>query len=73
MPGIFKTKQDRLNAEALLRNDAKEGSWTAAGYGLMIDRLDSLLGRMDRLIERHDAMIERQDKLIAVLAKVAER
>jgi hypothetical protein len=51
MPNMFKTPQDRLNAERLLREDAKAGSWTAAGFGLLVEQQQTIIKLTARLVE----------------------
>ena len=39
----FQNQQERQNAEKLLREGAYKGSYTAAGFACMVDRLDQLI------------------------------
>jgi hypothetical protein len=50
----FKSPKERAEAERVLRDGTIKGSFTAAGYALIVDRLDSLIqiaGRLERNLE----------------------
>jgi hypothetical protein len=75
MAPVFKNARTRAEAERLLAGGIESGSWSAAGFALLTDRLDSLLSRMDRLADRQQEMLAYQEKLLSVLAgeKVGQR
>jgi hypothetical protein len=45
MPPIFRNQAERREAETVLRDGAKKGSFTASGYALIVDRLDQVRRR----------------------------
>jgi hypothetical protein len=45
---MFKSPQQRLNAEETLREGSYKGSYTASGYMLLIDRLDQVIEILNR-------------------------
>jgi single-stranded DNA-specific DHH superfamily exonuclease len=64
MSFVFKRREARKEAEKLLDHGIQSGSWSAAGFALITDRLDQIAERLDRVTERMDRMAERLDRLV---------
>jgi hypothetical protein len=54
---LYDTPRQRAHVERTLREGAYKGSFTAAGYALIVDRLDQILAiltKLDKAADDHE-------------------